>query len=334
MKSTRRTVICGLGVLALALVMLSFATHGGHAAPATVDAAAITLGVDVNTDGNSASNGTIDTCKRVNVGDSFDVDLYITDVTGLQHWELYFDYDSTLLTFTNPTFMMVSTFPLSVPYSGKQFLGTGGSAIVSGSGVLARLTFHADAPGVSNIAISHNPLWPIVEGTEPIGDTNGDGYFDGQLLPARIAIGQDCSAGPVPTDTPGPTVTAPPTPSPTPSPVPTATPSPSPTPAHTQTPPVTPGPTATPAPTPGQPIIGDADCNGIIGSADVLAALTYASKLGPGSTCQGRTDTDCDGFVTASDVLRILRYLAGDAIPPPTGCVGIGSPASGQAPLR
>ena len=44
---------------------------------------------------------------------------------------------------------------------------------------------------------------------------------------------------------------------------------------------------------------------------------------------QGRSDTDCDGFVTATSVLRILRFLAGDALPPATGCAQIGSPLSG-----
>ncbi len=50
---------------------------------------------------------------------------------------------------------------------------------------------------------------------------------------------------------------------------------------------------------------------------------------GFGDACHGRSDTDCDGFVTANDVLRILRFLAGDALPQPTGCAQIGSPLSG-----
>lgn len=44
---------------------------------------------------------------------------------------------------------------------------------------------------------------------------------------------------------------------------------------------------------------------------------------------QYRPDTDCDGFVTANNVLRILRFLAGDALPQPTGCAQVGSPLSG-----
>jgi hypothetical protein len=311
-KSIGRTAIGGLGVLALAIAVLSFATHGGHAAPATVAAAGITLGVDVTTDGNSASQlGTIDSCRQVNVGDAdFDVDVYVTDASGLMGWSVYLTYDPARLSVANfSTSFMEPQFPASYDYgNGLLYLASAQPGGASGSGVLGRITFHAVSNGSSPIHIrTDGPYAPYL---------NND-QFSGSVSDAQIAIGQGCG---VPT--------AAPTPSPTPLITPSAPPTPSPTPAPTQTPPVTPGPTATPAPTPGQPIAGDADCNGTVGLPDVLTALTYASKLGPGNACQGRTDTDCDGFVTANDVLRILRYLAGDAIPQPTGCVKIGSPAS------
>jgi hypothetical protein len=333
-------MICGLGLLAL-IAVLSFATLGGHAAPATADAAGITLGVDVTTDGNSASQlGTIDDCKRVEVNDSVVVDLFVSDVGGLQGWELYFAFDSSHLTLTNQdTNYIVPGFPLTDNISdGLYFFGVAGTAPASGSGVLARLSFQAGSSGIANLGISTSPAWPVLSGQSgPIGDTSGDTYFDGTMTGARIAIGQDCPSGPVITNSPAPTLTGPPTATPSPSPTPTSSPTPVPTqtspvtpgPSLTPTPTVTPSPSPTPAPTSSQTIIGDADCNGTVELPDVLTALMYASKLGPGNACQGRTDADCDGFVTANDVLRILRYLTGDAIPAPSGCLQIGSPAFG-----
>lgn len=326
-----RTAICGLSLLAMVIAALAFATLYGDTTTPSVQAAGITLGVDVTTDGNTASAlGTIDNCRRVEVGNDFDVDLFVSDVPGLQGFDIYVGFDESLLQMTNETPYMVIGPNASVidPVYHQYFLSVGGTTPKSGSGVLARLTFQAMAAGASNVAIVHSPAWPILSGQSgPIGDTSGDGYFDGPTVAASIAIGQDCSGTPVVTDSPGPTVTALPTPSPTPSPTSSATPAPTPTP--TQTPVVTLAPTPTPAPTSSQIILGDADCSGTIGLPDVTTALKYASHLGPGSACQGRTDTDCDGFVTASDVLRILRFLAGDALPQPTDCAQIGSTLSG-----
>jgi hypothetical protein len=301
--------------MALAIAMLSVATLGGHTAPSTADAAATTLGVDVKIDDNSASSlGTIADCKRVEVNDPVVVDLFVSDVTGLQAFDIYVAFDSSHLTLTgqNPQYLLLGLAQTDNIAAGLDFFGMGATHEVSGTGVLVRLTFQANSEGSANIVISTTALfWPILSGPNGYpGDTNGDHYFDGPIVPASIAIGQDCSGTPPVTNSPAPTVTLPPTPSPTPSPTPT--------PSATAVP--------TPAPTSSLTIIGDADCSGIVGLADVLAALTFASKLGPGNACQGRTDADCDGFVTASDVLRILRYLTGHPIPPPTGCVGVGSP--------
>ncbi len=182
-------------------------------------------------------------------------------------------------------------------------------------------------PALSTTSISVAPLWPDLSGANGHpGDTNDDGYYDGPITNASIAIGQNCTSTPAVTNSP---VT---TPTPSPSPTPSPTPTPSPAPTGAQTPPVTQGPTLTesptPAPTSSVVIVGDADCSGTVGMADILPALRYASKIGPASDCQGRTDTDCDGFITANDVLRLLRYLAGDAMEQPSGCPAIASPAS------
>ena len=295
---TRAAISLGLVMITFAVGGLALAGPGTADTPATVLAADITLGVDVGTAGNDASTlGTIESCKRVNVGASFDVDLYITDVTGLMHWEYYFDYDGSLITPISETFMMVTGPSLSDTISSsKHFYGVGttnaGSA-ASGSGVLARLTFHADALGVSLVAISHDPAWPIVEGTSPIEPTS-NGHFDGPLIPAQIAIGQECPAGPIITPTPGPTVTV--------------------------------APTDAPSPTPAPPMRGDSDCNGQIQLPDVIATLSGASQVGSSGNCSIRGDANCSGGLDANDALRELRFISDDPIAPPDGCQPVGDP--------
>lgn len=308
---TRRAAIFGFAMVALAIAGLAVVLPGAAHTPTTALAADTTLGVDVDTNGNDGSTlGTIESCKRVNVGASFDVDLYIADVSGMRGWEYYLAFDTSKIHITAQDFMMVKGFDASDPVPDSHsphFLGVGATSPVSGSGVLARLTFNADAAGVSNIEIAHNPVWPKVSGNDPIGDTTGDGYFDGPLVAGSVAIGQDCPAGPVITATPGPTV-APPTPTPTPSPTPT------------------PEPTPVPTPTPAPAMRGDADCNGQIQLPDVVATLKGATGLGNGGSCLPRGDANCSGFLDASDALRELRFIAQNPMAAPDGCQAVGDP--------
>ncbi len=114
----------------LVLSAVAAAALGGRTGPATVDAATLTIGVDVTTSGNDASHlGTIDSCKRVEVDTDFDVDVYIANVTDLKAWELFFAFDGNLLTLTDQNPMMFTGLPVSdpVPDSGphNHFLGWG-----------------------------------------------------------------------------------------------------------------------------------------------------------------------------------------------------------------
>jgi uncharacterized protein YkwD len=150
---------------------------------------------------------------------------------------------------------------------------------------------------------------------------------------------------PTPTHTPSPTPTH--TPSPTPTPTPTSSPAGSPTTA-TPTPSLTPTPSPTPEPilspppaptnTPPQspdgstptreasstatatppvritPLRGDADCNGLINTEDVIVLLEdlgQMGRLGP-SGCVPDLDVNCDGRVDATDALAILLAIAGE----------------------
>jgi hypothetical protein len=105
----------------------------------------------------------------------------------------------------------------------------GGSAPgETGSGVLARITFHAVANGTSQLTLTKVKLMDAAG--NPIGDTNGDYIFDGPISNAEIRIGEPCpTATPTPTRTPTPTAT----PTPTRTPTPTATPTPTPAPLET-----------------------------------------------------------------------------------------------------
>jgi len=65
-----------------------------------------------------------------------------------------------------------------------------GSNHDSGSGVLVRLKLKAMAAGLSSLNATLVNLWDS-EG-DFIGDTNGDGYFDGPILNGMIAVDQPC----------------------------------------------------------------------------------------------------------------------------------------------
>lgn len=345
--------LLGLAAVVLAIGVLGLATLPGHAAIEP------SLAIDAATDGNDASQlGPLDYCRRVEVGDTFTVDATITDVTDLHEWEFYLGYDPTLITFTNYTAMMMANGAMadgSAPGPPHQyFLAFGGSAGASGSGVLARLTFQANEAGISELRIEKTPAWPRLSSESgPIGDTSGDGYFDGPMSNAQIAVGQDCPASPPPTTEPLPTMTAPPTPritrSPEPSPTepPPLTPTPTRSPkAETATPTAKPSPVTSPSiavetespsdpptatsTTPPQtvppPVLqGDVTCNGIVDVMDVLATLDEAAHIGVPTTCSDLADVNCDGEVDVRDALLILLDVTGDAQHKSPSCPDIGT---------
>jgi len=178
---------------------------------------AISIGVDVNPAGNTATSlGTIDSCIQVATGATFDVDIFVRDVTDLLAWQAYFVY--------NPSVIKV------IDRDADQFLGAnagsnvfdlsdsvpdtdGGYGVAavdvaepathdSGSGVLARLTLQAVGPGASPASIPQvntagDPapdVGPVLTNldVEFLGDTNGDSFFDGLTFQAQIAVDQPC----------------------------------------------------------------------------------------------------------------------------------------------
>jgi hypothetical protein len=200
------------------------------------------VGVDVDASGNSATSlASIDTSRTVSCGEVFDIDIYITDAPDLQVWNVWFKYDPTILgIYARDVWMFLADSPGSdVQDRSYGDPGRAGSCDLlasdvseppvpeSGSGVLARLSVRALAPGVTNANVA--PV--IFYGTSgPISNP--------PAVNAQITVAGQCGT-PVPTPTPEPTHT--PTPTATPTPASTGTVGPTPTPTPTPVP-VTPTP--------------------------------------------------------------------------------------------
>jgi len=178
-----------------------------------------TIGVDADPTqlpANTATSlGSIESCISVATNDTFAIDIFITDVVDLLSWEMYLEYDSSVL---KVTAVNVNMFQAANPgshvfnasestpdsdgtfYVGAAELGIG--AEDSGSGVLARLTLQAIGPGASPADLLSSML--SNKNNEPIGDTDGDGYFDGPIFNAQVAVDQPDTDGdgiPDPCDT-------------------------------------------------------------------------------------------------------------------------------------
>jgi hypothetical protein len=329
------TALALLGLLAL------FLARGGAIVPGQA-AGGVSLAVDDVTDGNTGQElGVTDTCRRVETGSTFDVDLIVRGVQDLRAFELYFGFDGSKLKVTHEDvhfFLGAAARDVSDPLpdtSGHYYLGafTLGST-ASGSGVLARLTLMALAPGFSRADISSFPAPP---GLNPGSDIP----VDGGIQNSQIAIGADCSGAPPPEPTASPVPTPSPEPAtPTPSPEP-ATPTPSPEPTAAPTP--SPEPTASLAP--GSDYWGDIDCDAkvSIGDAQKVARnlislpITQApscSAIGTTVTTDGMAltwgDVDCNNAVTIGDAQKVARNLVGLTTTQGPGCPGIGSAISTQ----
>jgi hypothetical protein len=229
----------------------------------------LSIGVDANPAGNTATSvGTIDVCTSVSNGAIFHVDIFITDVTDLLAWEAYFVYDRSVINVIDrkvDMFLAANTdsnvVNLSEAVPNRIGLYRSGAADIEctpdtpapcedGSGVVARLTLQAVGPGVSSASLplldldgnTATDVGPILKdlNSQPLGDANGDAFFDGPIFSAWIAVDQACPSEPPPT----------PNPWPTPSPSATGTPTPAPSPPANGSP-----PPDTPTPAPGTVIL-------------------------------------------------------------------------------
>jgi hypothetical protein len=125
------------------------------------------------------------------------VDVYVTNVVDLLAWDLRLQYDPAILNVAAinvDMFQGSAIFDVSEEtpdsdgsfYAGAADLG----AVDSGSGVLARITLAAVGPGLSDLTITLPQLKN--NDNDFIGDTDGDGYFDGFASNGRVAVDQAC----------------------------------------------------------------------------------------------------------------------------------------------
>lgn len=200
----------------------------------------LTVGIDMNPATTTDSNGdgiyeTVDLnvfedCRSVLVGQSFNVLLFILDVTDLSAFAMDLDYNGSLVhithsyTGTTPTnlpTMFMSVQPgstvqnvsqndpapstgelLNIDMDGKYTAGAFDSSHTtvgdSGSGNLVRLTLQGVAPGISHFnfdldpALTRGVTLTDVNGLQ-LGDTNADSFFDGPFInpQSTIAVGHD-----------------------------------------------------------------------------------------------------------------------------------------------
>lgn len=213
----RRAVI---PVTALVLGIAALATPSLRTPVAAQEA--LSIGIDASVEDNGPlSLGDIDSCVSVSRGDVFDVDLFIRNVEDLLAWEVYIEYDPDVLALKDRNVDMFlgsnagsSVLDVSGRLADAEGLYRTAAADTSdpptpdsGSGVLARLSFRALAPGDSQLDLivrdvdgdglaDQGPLLRDVDAV-PLGDTSGDTIFDGPIENATVAVHTACEgAGP------------------------------------------------------------------------------------------------------------------------------------------
>jgi hypothetical protein len=268
------------------------------------------MGVDVDPSSNTATSlGSIDSCVSVRKGDTFTVDVFVTDVSDLLAWEAYFSFDGDVVNVTDRDVQMFQganagsdVWDASDPLPSSGGLYRLGAADIgqppapdNGSGVLARLTLKAVRAGISPAMLTtldvdsdgKIDLGPQLTSSrvEAIGDANGDDFFDGPFFSAQIAVGRECPTER--TRTPLATTT-----------LPALSPTEGATPLATVTPPAIPtGSAATASPTPR-------------GTPTPAAGMTSPT---PGTTPSAEdeaTDWSSPGFIAVYVAIGAVAVLA------------------------
>ena len=156
----------------------------------------VTLGVDTNPSGNTATSlGNIETNRSVNCGERFEVDLFIRDVTDLLAWSLEIGYDPGVVRIDGRDVQMflaanagsvvldksVGDNPEGGDPGGSYNLTAADAAEPaapdSGSGVLARLSLVAVGAGVSPLDLEI----PTLVGFPLPTQINVDSMTDGEI---------------------------------------------------------------------------------------------------------------------------------------------------------
>ncbi|NIM51439.1 MAG: hypothetical protein GTO22_19690 [Gemmatimonadales bacterium] len=196
----------------------------GGSSPAQASPGMLTVGIDANPTGNTATSlGTFDTCRGVTAGDTFEIDIYVTDVADLLSWESYLGYNEVVLRVENHNllFQEAHSNNLSDTSDGTpdadglyraggvdMNASTPGSG-ASGDGILARITLFAIRNGFSDLSIepidlngdelldNSNDIGPWLKNAsgDLMSDADGNGFFDGPIASAAVSIGGTDSDG-------------------------------------------------------------------------------------------------------------------------------------------
>jgi len=190
-----------------AIIALAFAAFPAGAAAQ----GELTMGLDMNPEGNTATSlAARDSCRSISSGDQFQVDVFATNVKDLAAWQADLLYDASIV-----NIVAVEVSGLFQAQNGDQVIDgspeplpdNDGARLVSGldlgpndsgSGVLERITVKAVSAGTTDLTLDGPILAAAAsEGSSGggIGDTNGDGLFDGPLAQGLVAVGQPCPAG-------------------------------------------------------------------------------------------------------------------------------------------
>jgi hypothetical protein len=167
----------------------------------------VTIGLDadpLHSPANTATSlGSTEACISVATNDTFNIDIFITNVIDLMAWDMYFQYDGSMVNVTavnvrmfqaaNPGSNVFNASDVPPDSNGIFYVSAAELAAGkedSGSGVLARLTLRAVGPGLSSASL----IWSEFKDKNnlPIGDTNGDGYFDGSASDVKVAVDRAC----------------------------------------------------------------------------------------------------------------------------------------------
>ena len=224
----------GAALVALAALLAALLAPGDGSAQQ-----GLSIGVDADPSGNTATSlGAIDSCVAVKKGDTFQVDVFITGVSNLLAWEAYYSFDGSIVNVTDRDLkLFLAADPNADVFDASESLPSSGglyrlgavdmghpSSPHSGSGVLARLTLKAVGAGISPATLTtldaNNDGKPEL-GTrlkdpqeKPIGDANGDEFFDGPVFNAQIAVDRACPPGaaqtPLPAASGSPAAASPP----------------------------------------------------------------------------------------------------------------------------
>jgi hypothetical protein len=204
----------------VAAVLAAFVFVSLTIAGAAAQDASPALAIDADATGNTANTvGTREVCIAVEPGQVFDIDIIGENLTGLSAWEAYLKLDTNVVHVIDRD---VNQLLVSVPGSNvfdisesvpednadNGLYRVGGAIItdppigVDGTGVLARLTLKAQEEGVSDLSLrtvisgTGEPVGPVLtdKDGQQIADSDGDTFFDGPILDARVAVGTDCPA--------------------------------------------------------------------------------------------------------------------------------------------